>query len=118
MMSTRILTLVVAWIAFTLSSCKEVAFPEPQPKGVKPIREIPASLQGRYVPITPDDKQDTLIIESWGYHFKDANNKDWLGRGVISDSLVIKFYKGYYFVNFRGDDLWFLRVIKQQPSGS
>src|SRR5690349_15916626 len=113
MMTTRSLTLILAWIAFTLSSCKEVAFPEPQPKGIKPLTEIPAAIRGQYVPADlSDEKKDTLIIESWGYHFKDAKEKDWLGKGVISDSLVIKFYGGYYFVNFRADDTWFLRLLK------
>lgn len=68
-----------------------------------------------------DDKgndTDTLIIESWGYHFKDAKDNDWLGRGVISDSLVVKFYENYYFVNFRSGDHWILRLIRQKASGS
>lgn len=64
------------------------------------------------------ENTDTLIVESWGYHFSDSKQKDWLGKGVLSDSLVVKFYKDYYFVNFRTGDQWVLRLIKQKPDGS
>lgn len=114
----RKLLLIVIW-AVLLYSCKEVSFREPQPAGVTPLMEVPKSLHGNYVGI--DDKgtdTDTLIIESWGYHFRDAKDKDWLGKGVISDSLVIKSYKNYYFVNFRSGDQWVLRLIRQKPGGS
>ena len=101
------------------ASCKEVSFREAQPAGVQPLKEVPSALFGQYVPtnIPAGEKIDTLIIESWGYHFKDSQDKDWLGRGVISDSLVVKFYQEYYFVNFLIDGQWVLRLIKQLPNG-
>jgi hypothetical protein len=119
-MTSRTLALILGCIAFALTSCKEVSFPVPQPRSVQPISEIPRALHGRYMAATPpDEKKDTLIIEPWGYHFKDSRDKDWLGKGVISDSLVIKQYNDYFFVNFRIDTgRWVLRVVKQQPSGS
>ena len=106
-------------LALLLYSCKEVSFPEPQPAGVTALAQVPKSLQGRYIGI--DDKgadTDTLIIESTGYHFRDAKDNDWLGKGQLCDSLVIKFYQNYYFVNFRSGDQWVLRLLKQKPSGS
>jgi hypothetical protein len=114
------LTFLVAFWALFFASCKEVSFREPQPSGVKSLQEVPEDLRGMYIPVgaEPDDKADTLIIESWGYHFKDSNDKDWLGRGVISDSLVLKFYQDYYFVNFRAGDQWVLRLIKRNKDGS
>ncbi len=114
------LTFLVAFWALMFASCKEVSFREPQPSGVKQLQEVPEALRGMYIPVgaEPDDKADTLIIESWGYHFKDSNDKDWLGRGTISDSLVVKFYQNYYFVNFRAGDQWVLRLIKQNANGS
>jgi hypothetical protein len=115
----KALPLLLFW-APLLYSCKEVSFREPQPAGVTILKELPRSLQGRYT--TPDEgsdeKTDTLIVESWGYHFKDKNDKDWLGRGVLSDSLVIKFYENYYFVNFKSGDQWVLRLVKQKTDGS
>jgi hypothetical protein len=102
------------------ASCKEVSFREPQPSGVKPLQEVPEALRGMYIPAGADsaDRADTLVIESWGYHFKDSNDKDWLGRGAISDSLIVKFYQDYYFVNFRAGDQWVLRLLKQNKNGS
>lgn len=102
------------------SSCNEVSFKEPQPAGVTALHSIPEKLQGWYQAgdsISKEDS-DTLIIESWGYHFKDKNDKDWLGRGMLSDSLVIKFHKDYYFINFRSGDQWILRLVKQKPTGN
>ena len=118
-MNARVFVLLPVLSALILSSCKEVTFSEPQPRGVASIAEIPASLRGSYIASDPtEDKKDTLIIESWGYHFRDSKDKDWLGKGVISDSLVVKYYKDYYFVNFRADKRWVLRLVKRQPSGS
>ena len=82
------------------------------------MTEVPKALVGRYVGIDDDGKDtDTVIVETWGYRIKDAKDNDWLGRGVISDSLVIKYFENYTFVNFRSGDQWVLRVIKQKPSG-
>ncbi len=104
--------------SFLLYSCKEVSFPEPQPSGVTALAETPAALRGRYIGINEQGNDtDTLFIESWGYHFKDVKDNDWLGRGILNDSLVLKFYQNYYFVNFRSGDQWILRLIKQKPSG-
>jgi hypothetical protein len=102
------------------SACKEVSFKEPQPAGVNALPSIPTGLHGWYQAGDKNDKQDTdtLIIESWGYHFKDKDDKDWLGRGTLSDSLVIKAYQDYYFVNFRSGNQWVLRLIKQKPTGA
>ena len=76
-------------------SCKEVAFREPQPAGVEQLKEVPASLHGRYLAANENgngNDTDTLMIESWGYHFKDSKDNDWLGKGTLSDSLVLKYY--------------------------
>ncbi len=115
----KILFPVIFW-SLLLYSCKEVSFKEPQPSAIQALKEVPQSIQGQYYSYDQDtgEKADTLIIESWGYHFKNKDEKDWLGRGVLSDSLVIKFYENYYFVNFRSADQWVLRLVKQQPSGA
>lgn len=96
-----------------LYSCKEVSFREPQPAGVTALKEVPEALRGRYTGIDDQGNDtDTLVIESWGYHFKDPKENDWLGRGVLSDSLVLKYYQNIWFVNFRTGDQWVLRVIR------
>jgi len=35
-----------------------------------------------------------------------------------SDSVVIKNYKGYYFINVRNNSLWVLRVVRRQKDGN
>ncbi len=114
----RTTLLILSW-AFLLISCKEVSFKTPQPAGVKPLTEIPTTLQGHYLSYDEitGEKSDTLIIEAWGYHFKDKKDDDWLGSGHLSDSLVVKFYKNYYFVNFKSGDQWILRLVHQKSYG-
>ncbi len=114
----RFVILILFW-SLLLYSCKEVTFREPQPVGIAPLKEIPQKLQGEY--LTRDKSTgeigDTLFIESWGYHFKDTDEKDWLGNARLSDSLVIKFYQNYYFVNFKEGDQWVLRLMKEKSPG-
>lgn len=119
-MKTEKYSLLFLILSLFFSSCKEVSFKEPQPAGVTALQSIPKNLQGRYQAGDKNDTldTDTLIIESWGYHFKDKDDKDWLGRGTLSDSLVIKFYQDYYFINFRSGNQWVLRLVRQKPSGS
>ncbi|MFZ1807363.1 MAG: hypothetical protein WAU36_09090 [Cyclobacteriaceae bacterium] len=112
-------TLLILFWALLLASCKEFSFKTPQPAGIKALTEIPSALQGHYLSFDEisGDESDTLIIEAWGYHFKDTNDKDWLGAGHLSDSLVVKFYKNYYFINFKSGDQWVLRLIRQKSYG-
>jgi hypothetical protein len=112
--------LLVSFWAALLWSCREVSFPEAQPTGVAPLKEVPKNLRGYFQTIdqTTGEFSDTLIIESWGYHMKDKNDKDWLGHGVLSDTLILKFYQNYYFVNFKSGNQWVLRLIKQHQDGS
>ncbi len=83
----RLLPLFLFW-SLLLYSCKEVTFTEPQPKGIASLKEVPMKLQGTYQTVdeTTGQFSDTLIIESWGYHLKDKNEKDWLTRGTISET--------------------------------
>lgn len=109
----------IVWILM-LASCREISFPEAQPSDVKALNKVPSELVGRYLSYDKKsgDESDTLIIETWGYHFVDKEGKEWLNRGTLSDTLVLKWYKGYYFVNFKVEDQWILRLIKQKPSGA
>ena len=110
---------VIISLSLLFYSCREISFPEAQPAGVPALKEVPAALQGRYRGL--DDKgndTDTLIVESWGYHFKDGRDNDWLGRGVLSDSLVLKYFENFYFVNFRSGKHWVVRLIKVKSSGT
>src|SRR5689334_10205770 len=114
-MSARHVYIILGLIAFTIASCTEIAFPVAQPKRVAALKEIPQALHGRYGPPTFESDSVTLIIDSKGYYFDPSNEKSWLDKGMISDSLVVKFYRDYYFFNFRIEDVWCLRVVKQLP---
>ncbi len=115
----RVFILIFLWAAL-LASCKEVSYPVAQPAGVPALKEVPSNLMGTFQVYEEKtgDFSDTLIIESWGYHMKDQKEKDWLGRGTLSDTLVLKFYQNYYFVNFKLNNQWVLRLIKQHPDSS
>ncbi len=115
----RALLLAFAW-SLLLLSCKEVTFKEPQPAGVAALKEVPLALCGAYQSYDQitGDFADTLIIEPWGYRMKDKNDKDWLGRGTLSDTLVLKYYENYYFVNFKSGGQWVLRLVKPNPNGA
>lgn len=95
-------------------SCTEITYKEPQPKGKKMLTEIPMSLQGKYLLL--DDNgidKDTLFIGKTGYHTRG----DGVDEGVLGDSLVLKKYKGYYFLNINQRPEWVLRIIKQERNG-
>lgn len=111
--------LLLLFLSSLLYSCKEVTFQEAQPAGVAALRELPPALTGVYQTYDRQSGEtgDTLIVDSWGYRFKNQEDQEWLGRGALSDSLVVKFYQNYYFVNFRDGDQWILRLIRQKTPG-
>lgn len=97
-----------------LFSCKEVSFSKAQPTGVAALTQLPESICGEYLirDKATGEIGDTIIIETWGYRTKDANGKEWLGAGHLSDTLVVKQYQNYYFINFKEGDQWILRLLK------
>lgn len=108
-------------LAISLIACTEITFMEPQPKGIKSLEKFPGALQGRY--IVPEDsgatKFDTVYIEAIRYRINSIIKEgEWMNRGVLSDSLVLKNYKGYYFLNFYTDEQWIVRVFKQEKNGN
>ncbi len=115
----RHLLLALVWSAL-LYSCQEVTFKEAQPLKIAPLKEVPVNLQGTYQTIdqTTGEFSDTLIVESWGYRFKDKNGVDWLTRGSLSDTMVLKVYQNYYFLNYKTEGHWIVRIIQQEPSGA
>jgi hypothetical protein len=114
-------------LAFLLIvGCKEVSFKDPQPKGKKALASVPKILQGKYLAITEEGQpaKDTVIITSNGYRFgyydpaeRAGHRNDKYDVGILSDSLVLKSYKGYYFFNLNENPEWLLRVLKQERNG-
>ncbi|MBX2897546.1 MAG: hypothetical protein KF763_19050 [Cyclobacteriaceae bacterium] len=101
------------WCALLLS-CKEVSFPKTQPAGVAALNQLPQSICGEYLirDKATGEIGDTIIIEPWGYRTKDVNGNNWLGVGRLSDTLVVKQYQDYLFINFKEGDQWILRLLK------
>lgn len=116
--------LLILIALFAFYACKEISFREPQPKGKKVLKVIPHILQGKYLTYQENGElsNDTIIITPQGYrfgYFKPAvkNENSEYDKGVLSDSIVLKTYKGYYFLNFNEKPEWILRVIKPEKSG-
>ncbi|MBT1703091.1 hypothetical protein [Chryseosolibacter indicus] len=117
---------VVAFLLLiSLFSCKEVSFKEAQPVSRRPLVSVPKILRGKYLTYKENGElaKDTVIINSMGYRFgyfspeertKATNQYD---DGVLSDSMVLKSYKGYYFLSLNQKPEWILRVIKLQKNG-
>ncbi|HNR74906.1 MAG: hypothetical protein UZ12_BCD005001763 [Bacteroidetes bacterium OLB12] len=103
----------ICWTMLLLS-CKEVSFPKAQPAGLAALPQFPESICGEYLIRNKATGEigDTIIIEPWGYRIKDASEKDWLGAGRISDTLMVKQYQNYYFINFKEGDQWILRLLR------
>lgn len=105
---------ILTIIALIAVSCKEVSFKEPQPKGIKPTVQIPTRLQGSYA--IKDEKgvvNDTLVVTRKGFYAR-SQPKDYR---PLSDSLIMKSYHGYYFINKDEHPEWVLRVVKQEANG-
>ncbi|MFZ6014165.1 MAG: hypothetical protein ACOYXT_27735 [Bacteroidota bacterium] len=115
----------IVLLLFILTSCKEVSFQQPQPKDRKALHQVPKDLQGKYLTIQDNGElsKDTVIITANGYRFgyyepaERAAGNDEYEVGVLSDTLVLKSYKGYYFLNVNEKPEWLLRVLKPEKSG-
>jgi hypothetical protein len=112
-------------VVLILISCKEVSFKEPQPKGRRTMTSVPKKLQGKYLTYEENGvlSKDTVIIKPNGYRFgyfdplPASTHREDYEEGVLSDSLILKSYKGYYFLNLYEKPEWLLRVIKQERNG-
>jgi hypothetical protein len=91
-------------------ACTEISYKEPQPKGVKSLSKIPTKLQGKYL---LEDK-DTVYLFEEGLRGKDNGKEEFL---LLSDSIVLKEYKGNYFVSYKDGDFWLLRILKHKKNG-
>lgn len=105
-------------LSLLVTGCKEITFREPQPKGKKALKANPKNIQGKYLAVEDNGEisKDTVIITENGYHvnYFEASEKPASGsldRGTLGDSLVIKKYKGFYFLNFNEKPEWSLRVL-------
>jgi hypothetical protein len=111
----------MCFFATAFFACSEITFKEPQPRDVKNLHTFPKALQGKY--IIPKDSGsttfDTVYIDLSGYRINTPKKPgDWIDSGVLSDSLVLKQYKGFYFLNFYSDEQWIMRTFRQDKTGN
>jgi len=116
---------LILLLFFFLGSCKEISFREPQPRGRRALKSVPQKLWGKYLTFQENGEisQDTIVITQSGYRFgyfdprASSGLKEGYDVGVLSDSLVLKSYKHYYFLSFYENPEWLLRVIRQEKNG-
>lgn len=102
------LTLLLA--GSLLAACTEITYKEPQPKGIKPLSEIPSNIQGVY-----EFGGDTITFFNHGFRAKEKDKTEEVL--YMGDSIILKSYKGYYFVSYPEHNEWLLRILKPQKNG-
>lgn len=105
--------LLIACLFAGIVSCKEISYHEAQPEGKASLATVPTQLQGMY--LLSDEKgtsKDTLVISANGYRVVTDRKENLLG-----DSLVLKAYKGYYFLSINENPEWLLRIVKRDANG-
>lgn len=99
------------WItiaACLLASCSVVRFDVPQPNGVKNLDRIPDKLTGMFI----GTNNDTLMVNVGWFSFKSTKG-DMNVDLKLSDSTVLRQYKGYYFLSNQEADGW--NVVAVEP---
>lgn len=95
-------------LTIVFTACTEISYKEPQPKGISSLTSVPEKLCGKYLL-----DGDTVIFFDKGFKAIDKK-EDVL---YLSDSIVLKKYKSYYFVSYRQGFEWLLRILKPQKNG-
>ena len=98
-------------LAVIFASCTEIYFPEPQPKGVQPLKNGFQDLIGEYLCYDEDGLQeDTVKVTKTHIQL----SEDEFLEEELGEEVVVKKYKGHYFINFHNKekDLWQLMVVE------
>ncbi len=99
-------------IIFITSSCIEINFENPQPKGIANEKTIPETIHGKY----SMGEGDTLIISKNKISFANDTN-DFNFDLYLSDSLIVRTLGKRYFVNIKADSsFWSLYVLKKNKA--
>ncbi len=105
--------LILLLLGTALIACTEISYTEPQPKGIKSLTEVPDKFHGAY--FWQGESGDTIVFFKNGFRANNKKEEDILY--INSDSLVLKKYKNYYFVSYRDDHNWLLRILKPLKNG-
>lgn len=82
-----------------MSSCSNVVFKQALPQEENSLSEFPKKIRGTYI----DDESDTLVITRNAYTYGNINSQP-LFHGELSEEVVLKKYKDFYFLNFQSDN--------------
>ena len=100
-----------------ITACDQVIFPEPQPRKVKNLSEIPAVLQGTYL----DQDMDTLYVNRHSFSYY-SDEYASMKNVYLSDSSVLRIYKDHYFYNspflLEGEQFWLTYILSTNEDGS
>lgn len=111
---TRALLFIIC--LFTLTSCLEVKFTESQPNKLSGLAYFPEELAGKYI----NQDGDTLIIK--GKYLFLANRKSKCAslfeQDSISNTILLKKWKSYYFLNLYEDDFWTVVLAERNDAGT
>lgn len=79
---------------------------------------VPKKLHGRYQ-LTENGKviDDIIVVFNNGYRFEPKDSSEKVEEFLLGDSIVLKYYKGYYFVNNRATYNWHLRIVERTKNG-
>lgn len=106
--------LILFLLTTVMIACSEVSYNEPQPKGIKSLTEVPAKFHGTY--FWQGETGDTVVFFKDGFRANNKKEEDVLY--LNSDSLVLKKYKNYFFISYRDDHRWLLRILKPLKNGN
>jgi hypothetical protein len=112
-------TLFIFLIPCVIFGCNEITYPVPQPSGEKNLSTIPEELHGKYVAHGSGGSDDTVAIARNGI-FDPNHPNDAKATYALSDSLILRKYKGYYFMNnseHHNSNDWRVIVIKKMSNG-
>jgi len=89
-------------------ACNMVRVEVPQPNGVQNLTKISDKLTGMFI----GSDHDTLMVDVGWFSFKSTKG-DMNVDLKLSDSTVIRQYKGYYFLSNQEADGW--NVVAMEP---
>ncbi|MDX2246403.1 MAG: hypothetical protein SF052_06495 [Bacteroidia bacterium] len=110
-----------------ITSCITVQFTQPQPEGKPALTSFPEEFRGTYLMTEPGDcsNTDSLVIFAEGFlsisQTGDSVSPPTFERqkSFLSDSLVLKFYKGEYYLNVldKEEKTYSVLLLKKERNG-
>jgi hypothetical protein len=99
-------------LAIAASSCVTLEYENPQPADAADLSSIPYQLQGTYL----DEDNDTLLVDEHGFAYR-SEMSPVASEAGLSDTLILRPYKGCYSVNIAGDNGWLVYLICRETNG-